>query len=755
MMRSDSMRPRRVHLADVVFALFLVVYGGASLSLIPFDFTDLCYLFSLERGSWLTQEWVHPIYVPTLRVLSSVLGVFGYDGRMLVPVEMMSVVVALTAYALLYALARRVAGPSMATVAIITVAATSTGFWQSTVRSTPYALTLLCQTLSLSMLVSEEPVSERRYAAAGAFAGLAMAFHASAMALAVVGLVCACLEPDPRRTPRATIARVAAFGGAMLAVAVVSWSIFIAYNGIDRQYFRDRDFHTIFLGIEQVPNSSIYTSGSVYAQLSSYAATMSYQVGVLVRLGLIFLALGAVRWFWTRAPLGMAERRLAIATAANFAGIAGFFLINNTHNGLNFAAMTLVPVAIAAGIRGSWIGLVILVYFGAQDTMRNIDRMMDYGIAGANDPQLAEVRFLDETFGRRDVLLTPGSPFPEMLYLSHLNVFEVSLGQSTHPGSEVPVLRPGATLRARVAWWLGNGRRVFYALGDDTTDFTGDVGGAEKERQIFWRDELEAAERAPALGRLLGALEKSGIEVKKEEIRSPRGNRYAEVHLRESDSPAAPRPVAGPGETPADLRTLLARSLTAGDNPQFPVRARFLTDVGAAVPGDPWLVCDWMALVCELDVEKHGRRTSCRPLDGCDMNVGDESTHGGTASPQGRDHDGGPRGKHLTPAIGSVLQQVSSDALQPVLRGGFTVTRVDVFGDTIELEIRDQARAKYGVTLALSSSARDTPPDGRGRNFLFYVVPSDGPANPAATTALLAAAARFDEAIPDTALPSN
>src|SRR4029453_15417956 len=121
-------------------------------------------------------------------------------------------------------------------------------------------------------------------------------------------------------------------------------AVFLAYNRIDAEYFRRQDFHSAFRGIEQVPNTSIYTSGSAWAQLSTFAASLSYQAGALVRIAVVVIVIALARWLWTRRPLGSAERRLAVATAANCAGFAGFFLINNAHNGFIFAALTLIPV---------------------------------------------------------------------------------------------------------------------------------------------------------------------------------------------------------------------------------------------------------------------------------------------------------------------------------------------------------------------------------------------------------------------------
>ena len=607
----------------MAFGIFLIAYAAVSQSFIPYDFTDLCYLFSLERGTWVPQEWVHPIYVPTLRVLSGLVGAFGHQGHMLVPVELMNVAVASTAYALLYWLARRVSGPSFAAVAAIAIAATSTGFWSATLRSTPYALALLCQVIALSLLVSDRPVGPRRYMLAGAFAGLAMGYHASAMALGVAALVCALFEPDPARTRGDTVARIAGFGGAMVATAIAAWGGFLAYNGLDADRLSRQDPHATFLGIEQVPNTSIYTSGSATAQISSFIATMSFQAGVVVRVAAVMLVLALVRRVWTRRSLASAERRLALAAAGNFAGIAGFFVINNTHNGFIFAALTLVPVVIAAVIGRSWVGLALLVYLALPGTVDNVHRMMQAGTQGANDPQLAEVRFLEQTLHDRDVLLTAGSPFPEMLYLSHLNVFEISAAGPTHPGSEVPVLQPGEALRARVAWWLGRGSRVLYALGDDSTDFTGDVNGAEKEHQIFWRDETTARERAPVLHELRAALEASGIALR-DTLTSPRGNRYAEIGIRESAPRALPPGLVASAETSRELRTRLVARANGSDDPELRGRIRFLTALEAASPDDPWLVCDWMAVTCEWEVEHDGKRTACRPVRGCDERIGQE-----------------------------------------------------------------------------------------------------------------------------------
>jgi hypothetical protein len=743
---SDVQLRRSFQPGDVLFAAFLIVYAAVSISLIPFDFTDLCYLFSLEQHRWVTQEWVHPIYVPALRVFAETLGLFGYHGHMLVPVELLNVASSTTAVVLLYSLARRFPGSSLAAAVTLAAAALSIGFWSATLRSTPYALALLCQTLSLTQLISERPVAPRRYALAGIFAGLAMGLHASAMALGVVGVLCALFEPDPARTRLNTFNRITAFGGAMLATALIDWTVFLVYNRLGSDYFRNQDFHSTFLGIEQVPSTSIYTSGSAMAQLSAFAASVRYQGGEVGWLVLVFALPIVARRLWTRTTLSPAEYRLAVAGGANFAAIAGFFLINNTHNGFIFASLTLVPVLLAVGLRGSYLGLAALVILAVPGMRDNAHRMLQAGTAGANDPQLAEVNFLEQTLSPRDVLLTPGSPFPEMLYLSHLNSLEVSLDKPTHPGTEVPLLHPGAVLQARVAWWLTHGSRVFYAFGDDSTDFTGDVGGAEKEHQIFWRPETAAHERAPALRKIRAALEASGLRLS-DAVVSPRGERYAEIELNEASGVVAATAPAAPPIDARELYALFAKGDSLSDEPMLPRRAQFLVDLAAVLPDDPWLSCDIMALVCNGEPQREGVLIPCHPVAGCDERVG--GTEVASAPVGSRDH-GESAGPHLTPAVAQVLQDTAADALEPVTQHGFSVSRVDIHHDEIELEIQDRDDRLYAITLALPDSRgapRAAAPDGRGQKFLFYLTHTDTAPNPEAATALLAAASNMDRAI--------
>jgi hypothetical protein len=101
----------------------------------------------------------------------------------------------------------------------------------------------------------------------------------------------------------------------------------------------------------------------------------------------------------------------------------------------------------------------------------------------------------------------------------------------------------------------------------------------------------------------------------------------------------------------------------------------------------------------------------------------------------------------LTPALSKVFEDLAArGALQRVLHDQFTLERIDVRQNQIELEIKDEARQPYAITLTLLE-VNNAKPDGRGRHFLFYLGTPAARPNPQARTALLAAAAVVDEAI--------
>lgn len=610
MLRSTAAR-RRVQSGDVVFVLFLAAYAALSLSRIPFDFRDLSYLFSLEQGRWVMQEWVHPLYVPALAGYRAILGWLGYDGRMLVPIEFLNLTLLLSVLALLYRLARRISGNPMTSALAIAVAGLCHGFWQSSVRPTPYAPALLCLVGCLRLLIDDRPVSPRRYAAAGVLAGLATGLHASAMSLALVAVACAFSEPDPRRTFGQTRRRVLSFGVAMLVTVVAGLLIFVRFRGLDAAYLRHLDWHGMFLGIEQVPGSSIYTSGGPFDQLTSFAFTIARQALELVIVAAVILTIALPQRRRT-SPAGL-ERRLHHAAWANAAAIAAFFLINNTHNGFIFASLALVPVVVAVVANDSPIAGRTLLWLAPLSMIVSLANLLTFGVGGRRDPQLDEVRFLQSTLGPRDVLIVPGALFPEMLYLSHFNVWELRETDSQEGPGDQPLVRPDATLAARIELWRSHGSRVLFALGDDTADFVGDPVGAAKERQIFWRPETLGRERAPKMEGLRASLQEAGIRIGAGPV-SPQGYRYAELSAA---SPEAPPAQPQGGRTAAELAGRLG-AVTPIDSDGRRQRLAYLATLESRLPEDPWIACDVMRLVCRdfRDVEGAG---GCRPLAMCEI----------------------------------------------------------------------------------------------------------------------------------------
>jgi hypothetical protein len=613
------LRPLHYALLAGALALFVV----SAVPAIPYDFCDLCYFFSLEDGQWGPQEWMHPLWVPFLAGYRALLGVFGFHGHMLVPVEVLNVGIAVAALVLIFSLARRVTGDALLAVAAILTTAPCNGFWSAAVRPTPYAFAFLCLTASTALLVSDKPVPPRRYAVAGAFAGLAMGLHASAMALAPVALLCAVREPDPDRTRGATVRRVAAFGAGMIASAAVCWGLFVARNHITLDYFQKNSIATTFDGIEQVPGSSIYSSHSPLRQVTELVGTLGKRNTTLWYVGLpLFVLLLLTAFRRAELPWRNAsdiERRLATAALATFAVVGAFFLINNTHNGFVFASLALVPTLFAVLASRLRFGRPVFLAAALMPVI-GLSSMASLGLGGArgdHDPLLVEVQYLRKQIGPKDVMLTPGCPFAEMQYAAPMNFIELRDDGAEDTTCQAPHACIDGTLHDRVDWWTANGGRVWLAMGDETTDFAGnnDTGadnpnGAEKARQIYWDPRLRVSERARHLAEMRAALDAAGLSLGTV-ITSPGGKRYSEVLSRKSDRAITKPP-------PAPFSTSELESAIGERNIMGSWRVRVLDEMAAALPEDPWAACDRMQLACETGARR-GDDSLCKPLPGCNL----------------------------------------------------------------------------------------------------------------------------------------
>lgn len=107
----------------------------------------------------------------------------------------------------------------------------------------------------------------------------------------------------------------------------------------------------------------------------------------------------------------------------------------------------------------------------------------------------------------------------------------------------------------------------------------------------------------------------------------------------------------------------------------------------------------------------------------------------------------------LTPEAGLALQRVvATGALHGVLGPKLKLQKLNVTGQHVELAVSDERQREHGITLALPN-ATSGPADGQGRQFSYHLTPTaDHPSEVA--NALLAAAALFDQAIPQTAIVS-
>ena len=549
---------------------------------LPFDATDLCYLLSLEERSWVTQEVVHPLWVPMLWVYRAILRTFGWHGFVLVPnSRFANVLVAVATLLLSFQVARRLTKDTLASTSAVLLLAATPGFDSAAMRPTPYAPAFLCLTGSLMLLISDHQPSLRRHVVAGALAGVSMALHMSAMALAPAALLCVALDPERRSWPAAA-ARVAAYGAAMVTVAAACWLAWLRFNGLPLSFLAPANLRTLFGGVEQVPGTSIYSSGSWWSQLTGITRTMGMQGRLLAAAGLASVIAEIVRTRIGAAPTRPVERRLLVAAVAIFGAVAGFFFINNTHNGFIFASLSLFPIVVARSV-SRWGGArwvlgatpLLAVPLAAQAALAGMNRF--------KDPLLAEVRFVESTLGPRAVLLVPGCAFAEVRLLSGLNAFEVQL-QGMSPGDCVlPRAQVGEVLRARVRSWQDHGVRVVLAYGDEVHDFNDDANGQEKAVQLFWRPELAAKDRAPRLQAVRSALVSAGLRLG-EPIVSPRGARYAEVTAEgRADGP------------PSDVSTCGAERPQSYDA-RAGIEQAVVDRFHAVVADDPWAPCDTFCL---------------------------------------------------------------------------------------------------------------------------------------------------------------
>jgi hypothetical protein len=533
---------------------------------------------------------VHPLFVPLLAGYRSVLGLFGYSGLMLVPLERLNLAAAALALAGLFWLAEHLEAGSLAAAASVLLLGFCPGFWEGTLRPDPYALAAACSMLALIFLIGDIPADDRqRHVLAGAAAGLAMDFHAAAMSLIAVAALEAWMRAGwTRRGARL----LAGFLGGLAFSLAAGYAIYAAYYRAIPGYYHLESFPVFFSKLEQMPLTSIYTSRDPSKQVWDFLHTMGHQGSV----GLLALAAAAL-------GLGVISRRLRLeASSAQSRAIplavvsiltySLFFLINNTQNGFIYGALLATPILICAAAAQSW--LARAAFTAAACWVLGVNVLTGIPNGPQGDPLFRETMFLDSLLRPGDVLLMPGAPFPEVLYPRHLNLLMTG-GSADAQATVVPSCGP-EELRLRLADILKQGRRVYFVPGDLASLQPGEWPdiSTQKRRQAFWvRDpgSPETVRRIDSMRKDLAA--RFDMDCR---IASPQGWQYCRLRLKpggRGGRAAAAGPALSRLELDGISRLLAARSL----DPHSRTRAHYLMDWLVENPQDAYALSDLASLL--------------------------------------------------------------------------------------------------------------------------------------------------------------
>jgi len=603
---------------DVVFLVSLAGFIVLCLSRIPCDYLDLWYLFDLEEGRPNQLELVHPVYLPVLVAFQALLRLFGFGGRMLVPVEALNVGVAATANWLVYRLARRFSADALAAAAATAVAMVGAGIGLAAIRPTPYAWGYLFVVLASWICLSPQGlVSRRRVALAGLATGVAMGFHLSAMALIPVVLVCLVAESPRNLRPVGLLG--ARYLRAVTATLLVEYGLLAMLRdlGVQRLVVGDGDgYGVMYRKFEQFPGTSLLTSGSVLTQVSMYCGNLHYFDAGLIALLALVLVLGVARYRQAALRRIRADRMPWIVATAVFAGFAGFFLFNNARNGFVFASLILLPVILAIGMTWTPRMVWVIAPIAACVAVAGAIDLQSTGTSADKDPMYLETLFLDDTLREQDVLVVPGCPCPELLYLKHLNVLGVTdrPAESGGRSCETPMVLPDSSFLDRLAWYRARGSRVLYTNGDVETDFGGDASGAEKSAQVFHSHSYMAQDRKNLAGKV-NAILRQRFTLNPGPM-SPQARPYFELEIRDdAEPPQAPTTPPDPAGPARELPERLAAIGRLSNLLDIALLTAYLERWAAAVPGDPYLECDLVQAVCALEPGGGGDR--CAPNPRC------------------------------------------------------------------------------------------------------------------------------------------
>ena len=577
--------PRRLRMGVPILAA--LAYLLVDLILLPEAPRHLAYCLSAETGLWAPTEFAHPLFVPMIAGLRALLAVFGHQGRMLFPLQVLNAAAAAAAVGLLAAMIQQASGSRSLGAAGALLFGFMKGFWLQHPRPMPYALGGLSVIVGLYWLTRPGLSDRTRALGAGAAAAAATLLTLSGLSMVPAGLIL--LWRDGGR-------RAAAFFLAAFALPLAAgFAAFLAFHDIR---LGGLSFSQVFFDVEQVSGSSIWSSRSPLRQaadlLESLASNIDAELIFVCALALLAAALRRRREARPLTLLTVRDRargcspyaraeavRLAAAGAVVSASFGLFFLINNTQNGFIFVVGLGLPLAAVLAAPGRPLRIALALAAGllaARGITEGWSGRLAYGRGGADEtePAYLEGRFLERYLRAGDLVLTPNFPGPDFDYFFGFGV--VQAGRSSWTRLRPSTLGLDEALALRVERSLARGRRVLLAQWTAEDTGPGEMG-------LYYQDtgRKEQAERVSVLNAFLGSRFRLGRP-----MRAPSGNWYRPL-IRKADGKDSRIPVRIPG------KDFFWPSGWPQDGPRFQRLRRALGDD----PGDPFLYCDLAAAFWE------------------------------------------------------------------------------------------------------------------------------------------------------------
>ncbi|MBI5884358.1 MAG: hypothetical protein HZB91_14780 [Elusimicrobia bacterium] len=516
-----------LNLGRALFLAGLACWAAIGASLLPFDASDLCYLLALDEGSWRVQELVHPVFVPLLGLYRGLLGAAGLQGNMLMPLAWLNLCGAAASLGILFLLAERLRRDSLpSALAVLGFAFSAAGFWVACLRPTPYSLTVLCLTAS-AWALAREGSFPGRLRLAGVLSGLACGLHLACVSV----IVPAAFHAWPRLPERRRVRGLAAwFLGPMAGALLACYVVLFWYHGLDPRRALDMGGPGLLASVEQVPTTSLWSNLHPWTLAANYAETMRVQGGLF--LGLLALALGLKAAAGElRSGLSRLRSTGALGLMAAYAlSFSAFFIINNTRNGLAFAALIPLPLLLAGLAPAKPLFLAAFALLACLQGARGTAEVLAHESGKSRDPILSEASFLSSELGPADILLVPGCPFPEISYLTKTRLVPVAPPLMPADAAEFPALRcsgkPVERLdAAALSRMLESGGRALFTAGEASDPRDLDVSGDFKKRQVFMPFETSRQGQERALAAFLPLLPRSRLR----KVTSPQGRVYIEL----------------------------------------------------------------------------------------------------------------------------------------------------------------------------------------------------------------------------------